>query len=202
MNQKDIAALKEDTKHGFGWWRGDTIQDIIKYFESRLAEATAAANRFMDNVVQLQREKKELEKRLQSGEQLMAEGIEIFDKHQEEIWRLKRELDEVHEARKVTVPEEVADAFDSLKSKLVDKETIGWCLFNIIVCRDSTLDVQAKVIKRHFGLNYYDLAAALINGYTIEPTREEQLLSILEQGGKPAEVAARIDELYKAKSTT
>ncbi|TYP67401.1 hypothetical protein [Paenibacillus methanolicus] len=97
-----------------------------------------------------------------------------------ELRELRAELDD----RKIPVPREVADAFEALK--LNDgAEATGEAALSIMTMPFGFLGEPAKVIKRHFGTNLYELMEFFVNGYTIEEPAEksatEHIAEQLEQ---------------------
>ncbi|AOZ91596.1 hypothetical protein [Paenibacillus crassostreae] len=101
-------------------------------------------------------------------------AIDDLAQHAGTLVQIQQELVQERESKKVLVPREVADALDLYVSDGHDDDAKGWALFNIIKCKYDDLDIPARLIKNHFGMNYFALASVIVNSYTVEQTPEEQ----------------------------
>ncbi|RFB31987.1 hypothetical protein DZB91_17510 [Brevibacillus sp. VP] len=93
----------------------------------------------------------------------------------EEKELLQGEINNLTRSKKIKLPREVAEAIEH-EFKKASNDKKQWGLFNIVVCQPISLNHNARIIKRYFHPDkYIDLATALVEGYTIEETKEERI---------------------------
>ncbi|MGO4181839.1 hypothetical protein AB4Z17_11705 [Paenibacillus sp. TAF43_2] len=154
----------------------------------RFGKAELNIVRLTVNVAQLKRELDE-----SRSDELLA--TQCADRLSTENDTLKAQL----EAKKVVLPKEVAEALDRYVSDGHSHESKRWALFNIIKCDSHALDMPAQLIQRHFDLNYFSLASAIVNGYTVEEPADVRRNDISSIINKWWVTAAPIDDKHSTR---
>ncbi|MGG1443539.1 hypothetical protein ABE354_16120 [Brevibacillus laterosporus] len=88
---------------------------------------------------------------------------------------LQDEINNLTRSKKIKLPREVAEAIERKFGK-ASKDQKQWGFFNIVVTKTHSLNHNGKIIRRYFRPDkFLDLATALVEGYTIEETKEERI---------------------------
>lgn len=141
-----------------------------------------------------------IEKELHEVVAKFGQADKTIDRLTENVAQLQREID----AKKVTLPREVAEALDLYVSDGHDENSKGWALFNIVECDRVALDEPAGLIQDYFDIDYFSLASAIVNGYTIEepPSTEDKIVASLTQALEEMQVESPVPVERLAKVLT
>lgn len=152
----------------------DEVEAVRKY-----GEAEQKIDRLTTNVAQLHAENQKVRQErgeaqaLYLNEQQEREGwIEISNQLKEENKLLKLDLEKAQETKTVMIPRDVADAIQSYRNAGHDTDYIVGMLLDISITHPVA---RLKVLRDYAFKNGFLLIAALLNAYTVEPSKEERL---------------------------
>ncbi|WEK53289.1 MAG: hypothetical protein P0Y55_11895 [Candidatus Cohnella colombiensis] len=200
--------------------RREKVKELMSRLEVAEADekrAVAVADRFRDEVIQLKRERRkicemanrredELLKQIDELRKALKESNQEHQRLMERNAKLLDERDEAQEAKKVTLPREVAEAIEYFRERPGAYGNIDF-FYHLRFENDTDLNEQALAIIDYKNTNGNDFIRALVNGYTIEQTPWDRFqhgidklleeYSRIPRGTSPIGFAKKIDELYQ-----
>lgn len=161
LGRIEIEIVEGDVKRSCTFHHS-TVRKLLDHIDA----INADNQRLIGNVTQLQKEQNEMKVELDRATSDANEWEKSYFN-----------LRDNKAPEKVVLPRKIAELMDRYFTKDFNDESKGWGVFNIMHLDGKHLDIPAREIKYHFGIDHYKFISAVVNGYTVEeePTTEERI---------------------------
>ncbi|OMF35234.1 hypothetical protein BK133_11015 [Paenibacillus sp. FSL H8-0548] len=184
MEPQKFQMIKDSMDRIAAIFHGDTVRGLVAHAEAIELELKISKEDEADTV--------------RKFGQLAKDNDRLIDN----VAQLASELNETREAKKVSLPREVAEVVESL---VIDGRDIDYIVWHMTAYGDRhCYSDRVNIIREYAFENGWTLISALVNGYTVEepPSTEDKIVTSLTQALEDMRVESPVPVERLAKVLT